>query len=67
LTVVHTAEDTWVVLDGVNDPDEDGAVVIEAMAHLVEADPTLSVLARLDIGHRADRERVGKRWQVFPD
>src|SRR5215208_533501 len=66
LTVIHTVDNSSVVLDGVNDPNLDGACVIDAMVHLVEADPSLAVLARLDVRHRADREHVGDVWQTFP-
>nr|BFE60963.1 hypothetical protein GCM10020063_054890 [Dactylosporangium thailandense] len=40
LTVIHTADNSWIVLDGVNDPNLDGACVIDAMIHLVEDDPS---------------------------
>jgi hypothetical protein len=66
LTVIHTGDNSWVVLDGVNDPNLDGACVIDAMVHLVADDPSLAVVAGLDVGHRADREHVGAVWQAFP-
>ena len=66
LTVIHTADNSWVVLDGVNDPNLDGACVIDAMTHLVEDDPSLAVLAQLDVGQRADREHAADVWQAFP-
>ena len=66
LTVIHTADNSWIVLDGVNDPNLDCACVIDAMVHLVEDDPSLAVTAQLEIGHRADREHVGDVWQAFP-
>ncbi|MET0415411.1 MAG: hypothetical protein ABW022_05260 [Actinoplanes sp.] len=67
LTVVHTADNSWIVLDGINDPNLDDACVIEAMVHLVEADPSLAATARLELGHRADREQPGDEWQSFPE
>lgn len=66
LTVIHTPDNSWVVLDGVNDPNVDGGIVIDAMVHLVEDDPTLAVTARLEVGHRADREHVGGVWVWVP-
>jgi hypothetical protein len=66
LTVIHTADNSWIFLDGANDPNLDGACVVDAIAHLVEDDPSLAVTARLDVGHRADRERVGEAWEAFP-
>ncbi|GIF52287.1 hypothetical protein Afe04nite_68260 [Asanoa ferruginea] len=66
LTVIHTADNSWVVLDGVNDPNLHGACVIDAMVHLVEDDPSLAVVARLEVGYRADRERAGDVWHSFP-
>jgi hypothetical protein len=49
-----------------DDPNLDGACVIDAMVHLVEDDPSLAVVARLDLGQRADRELTGGVWQTFP-
>lgn len=66
LTVIHTADNSWVVLDGVNDPNLDGACVVGAMVHLVEDDPSLAAVARLDVRHRADRENGDQAWQAFP-
>ncbi|WP_250008148.1 hypothetical protein [Actinoplanes sp. M2I2] len=66
LAVVHTADNSWIVLDGVNDPNLDGACVIDAMVHLVDDDPSLAVVARLEVGHRADRQRPGDLWQSLP-
>ncbi|MEV7624905.1 hypothetical protein [Actinoplanes sp. NPDC089786] len=67
LSVIHSADNSWIVLDGVNDPNVEGAVLVDAMVHLVEADPTLADMARLDAGNRADRDEVGGKWQVFRD
>jgi len=66
LTVIHTPDNSWIVLDGVNDPNLDGACIVDALVHLVEDDPSLAVTARLPIGHRADREHAADRWQSFP-
>jgi hypothetical protein len=66
LTVMHTVENSWVVLDGVNDPNLDGACIVDAMAHVVDDDPSLAVVATLAIGHRADRERAGGWWHAVP-
>ena len=67
LTVIHAADNSWIVLDGVNDPNLDDACVIDAMVHLVEDDPSLAATATLEPGHRADREQADDVWQAFPD
>ncbi|GAA4473353.1 hypothetical protein GCM10023170_094340 [Phytohabitans houttuyneae] len=47
LTVIHTADNAWIVLDGVSDPNPHGACVVDAMVHLVRDDPSLAVVAQL--------------------
>ena len=66
LTVIHTPDNAWVVLDGINDPNLPGACIVDGMTHLADNDPSLAMTAGLPIGHRADREHPGAPWRAFP-
>ena len=66
LQVVHTPENAWLVLDGVNDPNEPDALTSTHMASVVARDPSIAELATLHVGHVADREAPGMPWLVSP-
>ena len=66
LQVVHTPENAWLVLDGVNDPNAADACVPTHMASVVARDPSIAELATLPVGHVADRRDVGSPWLVSP-
>jgi hypothetical protein len=71
LVVVHDDEDDWLVGDGVNDPNEDGACGLYHMDHVVTLDSTIQDVASLNIGHAATRISVDDPWVVekweYPD
>ena len=66
LVVVHDDEDDWLIGDGVNDPNEDGASIVCHVQHITAADPTIEDLAGLPPGHAAERSALGESWSVFP-
>jgi hypothetical protein len=62
--VIHTDENSWLVDDGINDPNLAGATIVTAMVHLVDADPSLAELATLRCGEIAQREYSGAPWRI---
>ena len=64
LQVVHFPDNSWAVADGVNDPNDDGALVVKHMAHVLAADPSTAELTSLPPGHVADRAGPDEAWTV---
>lgn len=64
--VIHTFDNTWLVADGVNDPNAPGACVATHMSHVVEWNSSVAHLATLPPGHVAVRGGGGQRWKVEP-
>ncbi|MEV4414355.1 hypothetical protein [Catellatospora sp. NPDC049609] len=64
--VVHTAENSWIVGDGFNDPNLPNAAVVSCMRLVVEQNSTVARLADLPLGHLAYRENPGMPWVVEP-
>ena len=62
--VIHTDEGSWLVGDGINDPNLPGAVVVAGIAHLVARDPSLAELATLPLGHIAERDSMHEPWHI---
>ena len=62
--VVHTQDNSWLVGDGVNDPNLPGAVVVAGMSHIADADASVAELATLPLGHIAERADPGLPWVV---
>jgi hypothetical protein len=66
LQFVHSADNSWLVADGRNDPNVPGACVATHLQHVLKNDPSLGELASLPIGHQANRTSVGELWVVEP-
>jgi hypothetical protein len=64
--VGHTAENDWVVGDGLNDPNTAGASVATHMRHVIERDSSLAPLATLPAGFQAEREDPDHEWTISP-
>jgi hypothetical protein len=64
LMVAHAADGSWMVGDGVNDPNEPGASTATHLRHVVERDASIATLASLPPGRRADRASAGSAWVV---
>lgn len=63
LVVIHDYENDWLIGDGVNDPNEDGACAIAHISHVTDADPSVSVLADLPVGWQATRSGPDEPWE----
>jgi hypothetical protein len=64
--VIHCEDGAWLIGDGVNDPNLDGACVAASIRHVADDDPTVEAMATLEPGHIAYRESVEAPWQVEP-
>jgi hypothetical protein len=64
--VVHDDENSWLVGDGKNDPNSDGACVVSCIHRVIEKNSTVAGLADLPLGHIAHRKNPGKPWVVEP-
>ncbi|GIE92295.1 hypothetical protein [Actinoplanes regularis] len=64
--VIHTSDNSWMVGDCVNDPNEPGAVQVACMGHLVDLDASVDQVASLPLGHVAFREDAQSPWKVEP-
>ena len=62
--VVHTADGSWLVSDGVHDPNEPGAAVATHIWHAIERNSSIAQLATLPPGHVATRTDPGHGWVV---
>lgn len=62
--VIHAEDNSWVVGDGINDPNLPGAVTVLHMHHVLRADPTVGALASLPLGHIAKRDARGTPWVI---
>ncbi|MBM2620981.1 hypothetical protein JIG36_36325 [Actinoplanes sp. LDG1-06] len=64
--VFHTADNSWNVGDGVNDPNEPGAVVVTCLRRLVDRDPSMAQLVDLPHGYEAYRAGPDQPWRREP-
>lgn len=62
--IVHASDGSWLVGDGVNDPDAPGACIATHILHVVERDVTVSELASLPPGKMAERVGPNSPWKV---
>jgi hypothetical protein len=64
--VVHDADGSWLVGDGVNDPNLPGSCLVVALVHLVQDDPSIGQLATMQPGNQAWRDSAWHAWQIKP-
>ncbi|MGW5668334.1 hypothetical protein [Micromonospora sp. NPDC003776] len=64
--VIHTGDNSWIVGDGVNDPNQPGAVVVTWIRHVVERNSSVAQLASLPVGQVAYRENLGRPLLIEP-
>jgi hypothetical protein len=64
LVVVHDDEGDWLIGDGVNDPNEEGACGLFHFAHIIRVDPSLAEALNLQLGYAAYRETGGSPWEI---
>lgn len=69
--ITHSADGSWMVGDGVNDPNEPGAATATHLWHVLDQDPSIAWAARLSPGQVATRDGKGEPWviekHVWPD
>lgn len=66
LDVTHTSDNSWLVGDGVNDPNEPGACIATHISHVIESNSSIAALASLPLGYTATREAARAEWVVSP-
>lgn len=66
LIVVHDDEGDWLIGDGVNDPNEDGACGIYHLSQVVSLDESLAEVMNLPAGFAATRESISSAWEISP-
>ena len=62
--VIHDDDNSWIVGDGVNDPNEPGACVVGHISHVVEWNSSVAELASLPVGYIAERNGPGHPWAI---
>jgi hypothetical protein len=62
--VVHTMDNSWLVGDGINDPNLPGAAIAVHIRHVVDADPTIERLSQLPLGCAATRSGPAGSWEI---
>ncbi|MEU4715641.1 hypothetical protein AB0F73_18550 [Micromonospora purpureochromogenes] len=62
--VIHEEDNDWLIGDGVNDPNLDGASVVVCISHIADADPSVAELATLPIGYIAERDEPHLPWTI---
>jgi hypothetical protein len=66
LQFVHSPDNSWLLADGVNDPNASGACIATHLRHVLEMDSSLEELASLPIGYQANRKALGEPWVIEP-
>lgn len=64
--VVHAHDGSWLVADGVNDPNEPNACVASHIWHAIDRNSSMVELAAMPPGHMATRADPGDAWFVTP-
>ena len=62
--VIHAEDNSWLVGDGINDPNIPGACVALHLHHVLRMDPALNALATLPLNHIAKRAGPGDPWTI---
>lgn len=62
--VIHTVDGSWLIGDGVHDPNELGAVVATHIWHAIERNSSIADLADLQPGSVATRGGPGEPWVI---
>lgn len=66
LQFVHTRDNSWLIADGVSDPNASGACIATHIRHVLNLDPGLEELATLPIGYVANRSAAREPWVITP-
>ena len=62
--VIHAPDGSWLVGDGVNDPNPPGASIATHIAHAIERNSSIAQLATMPPGHIAQRSGPGDPWRI---
>ena len=62
LLVVHTDDNSWMVGDGVNDPNGPEASLVTHIWHAIARNSSITELVDLPLGHHASRAAPGTPW-----
>lgn len=62
--VIHAVDGSWLVGDGINDPNLPGSTVATHLAHAIERNSSIAELSDLAPGHLATRQQPGDPWSV---
>lgn len=64
--VVHADDGSWLVSDGVNDPNAEGACIVTHIWHAIEHNSAIAELATMPRGTMARRNGPGAEWRTEP-
>lgn len=62
--VVHTPDGSWLVGDGVNEPNTPGTSVATHIAHVIALNSSIATLASMPPAHIAERSGPGEPWRI---
>lgn len=62
--VIHAPDGSWLVGDGVNDPNLPGASVATHLAHAIERNSSIAELGGMPPGRIAQRSEPGEAWTI---
>jgi len=62
--VVHAPDGSWLVGDGVDDPNGSGSSIATHILHAVERNSSIADLATMEPGHIAERSGPGDPWRI---
>ena len=66
LYVAHLHDNAWVMTDARGDPNDEGAMLVACVWHVISQDSTLAGAASLPVGWEAVRDRPGEPWRSRP-
>jgi hypothetical protein len=64
--VVHSEDGSWLIGDGVNDPNLPGACAVTHISHAIAGNGAIAELATMPPGHMARRDEPGSEWRTEP-
>ncbi len=62
--VIHAEDGSWLIGDGVNDPNGVGASIATHIWHAIERNSSMATLATTPPGHIATRANSGDEWII---
>lgn len=62
--VVHTPDGSWLIADGVHDPNLPGASIATHIWHAISTNSSIASLAAMPLGHIAQRPGPGQPWTI---